>query len=44
MKMQFHGQTSSQARHRMQLSGSSIRCFGDFTPCASHAGSTASSV
>ena len=44
MKMQFHGHTSSHARHRMQLSGSNIRCFGDFTPWASHEGSTASSV
>jgi hypothetical protein len=42
MKMQFHGHTSSHARHRMQLSGSSIRCFGDLTPWASHEGSTAS--
>src|SRR5436190_393334 len=32
MKMQFQGQTSSHARHRMQLSGSSMRCFGDLPP------------
>src|SRR4029453_15992653 len=44
MKMQFHGQTSSQARHRMQLSGSSMRCFGDLTPWESHAGSTVSTT
>jgi 3-methyladenine DNA glycosylase/8-oxoguanine DNA glycosylase len=44
IQMQFHGQTSSQARQRMQLSGSSIRCFGDFTPCDSHSGSTCSTT
>ena len=37
-------QTSSQALQRMQGSGSSMRCLGDFTPSLSQSGSTVSSV
>ena len=44
IQIAFQGHTSSQARHRMHGSGSSIRCLGDLTPCCSHSASTVSTA